>query len=251
MSSSISDKNQKLLCTKSGNRCAMPDCHRILTENTQNGDPELLIGIMAHIEGEKPDSARYNSNMTDTIRNSYENLILLCPSCHAKIDGQPLTYTKDSLHDIKSKHEEWVIKATAQEMPNITFMELEMVTNNLIGTHYINNGSLKLTPPEYKISKNGLSSEIKDMILMGMVRSKEVSDFIKEIDKINKKFKDRLITGFQNEYKRLKDEEGEVGDDIFYNLFDFSCNNSKDFKIRAAGLSILTYLFEICEVFEK
>jgi hypothetical protein len=34
-------------------------------------------------------------------------------------------------------------------------------------------------------------------------------------------------------------------------LRQFSCGNSPDFKRAAAGLAVLSYLFERCEVFER
>jgi hypothetical protein len=44
---------------------------------------------------------------------------------------------------------------------------------------------------------------------------------------------------------------GLEGDALFYELWNFSSDYSPDFGIRAAGLSVLTYFFDKCEVFEK
>ena len=40
-------------------------------------------------------------------------------------------------------------------------------------------------------------------------------------------------------------------DEIFDELWDFASGKQSDFSYKAAGLGILTYFFEKCEVFEK
>ena len=67
--------------------------------NQKNDDP-VPIGEIAHIEGLNPDSPRYNPNMTNKERNSYVNLIILCPTCHTKIDKDPNYYTVEKLKQI-------------------------------------------------------------------------------------------------------------------------------------------------------
>lgn len=74
----ISAKNERLLHTKSGNRCAM--CNIVLVEHA------VCIGENAHIYGEKPDAARYDASLPVSYVNSEPNLIFLCCNCHKKID---------------------------------------------------------------------------------------------------------------------------------------------------------------------
>jgi HNH endonuclease len=45
--------------------------------------PEVLAEI-CHIYGLKPDSPRYVPGMTVEEVNAYENLLLLCPTCHRR-----------------------------------------------------------------------------------------------------------------------------------------------------------------------
>jgi hypothetical protein len=189
--------------------------------------------------------------MADNERNSYENLILVCPSCHKKIDDQPNTYTVELLHKIKKEHEEWVINSTINEVMNISFSELDIVTKHLLANQGIRSESLTLVPPKDKITKNMLSDAIEQLILMGMTQVRQVASFIDKITTIDSDFTDRLITGFVSEYQRLRNEENEKGDALFERLLEFSSAGSNDFKQRAAGLSVLVYLFEKCEVFEK
>jgi hypothetical protein len=251
MSGNIKPRDRNILCTKSGNRCALQDCQTILVEDAKKTDRASLIAEAAHIKGEKPGSARYDASMTEAERNAYENLILLCPSCHTKIDMQPNAYSVDLLHRYKNEHEAWIIESTKNEVINISFSELDIVTKHLIAAPGIKSDSLTLISPKAKIDKNGLSNSIEQMILMGMTQVRQVASFVEKITIIDSEFTNRLIAGFVSEYQRLLNEEGEKGDSLFERLLEFSSAGSNDFKQRAAGLSVLVYLFEKCEVFEK
>ncbi len=74
----------------------------------------------------------------------------------------------------------------------------------------------------------------------------------KRIDKFpDVEFGERLKQGFVLEYKKLKNDNKLIGDELFDGLLDFASGKSNDFRVRAAGLAVLVYLFEACEVFEK
>ena len=249
MSGTIKQKDQKILCTKSGNRCAMPDCRRILVADGTAADPASLVAAMAHIKGEKPGSARYDANMSDTERNAHPNLILMCPSCHKKIDDQQNTYTAEKLCGIKNDHEDWINRLTGQAVVEVTFAELSVVTRYIMSGQAAINDSLKLIPPKDKIQKNSLSNIIEHQIMMGMIQVKQVADYVNGCPDIE--FGDRLSKGFVMEYERLKNTEMMSGDELFNGLLDFASVGAADFKQRAAGLTVLVYLFEKCEVFEK
>lgn len=250
MSHNMEKKDWKILCTKSGNRCALPNCRAILVEDATKTDGASLIAEAAHIKGENHGSARYDASMTDEERNSYENRILLCPSCHTKIDKQPNTYPVELLQRYKTEHEAWIIESTKNEVINISFAELDIVTKHLIANQGIRSDSLTLIPLKAKIAKNGLSNPVERMVLIGMTQVKQVANFVEQITAIDSDFTNRLINGFVLEYKRLH-EAGIRGDELFEQLIEFSCGGSGDFKQRAAGISVLVYLFEKCEVFEK
>jgi len=65
------------------------------------------LGEMAHIKGNNPGSNRYDAMQSDDERNSYENLILLCPTHHTLIDKpeNEAHYTAEKLHQMKVDHE--------------------------------------------------------------------------------------------------------------------------------------------------
>jgi len=81
-----------------------------------------------------------------------------------------------------------------------------------------------------------------------MLQVKQVKDYLNRNPDIQ--FAERLKAGFVDKYENLRNE-GLESDPLFYALLDFASNNSSDFKIKATGLSVLTYFFELCEVFEK
>lgn len=242
----ITLKEIKLLWGKSGHKCAI--CKRNLIQEKKEGN-NYPIGEMAHIEGKKPNSVRYNPNMIDRDRNSYGNLILLCPTCHTTIDNDPKEYTVDKLKQIKRDHEKFVEESLKTHMPNVTFAELEVIGRYLMATSILENkSSLTVIPPKEKIERNNLSIEVENLITIGILQVKQVKDYLNKNPDIQ--FAERLKAGFVKKYRELRDG-GLVSDGLFYALWDFASNNSPNFKIKAAGLSVLTYFFELCEVFEK
>ena len=70
---SIPLKEIKVLWGLSYNNCAI--CKKPLIEEGKTGD--YPVGVQAHIEGENPNSARYNPDMSDEERYKTDNLILL------------------------------------------------------------------------------------------------------------------------------------------------------------------------------
>jgi hypothetical protein len=249
MSGKIPTKQQKIVCIMSGNRCAMPDCRKVLVLDGTKNDLPAIIGRIAHIKGENPTSARYDPNMTDEEKNSCKNLILICGDCHTKIDNQPNTYTAKKLYQIKNEHENFILVSTKNEIVNVTFAELNVVNKYLISGRYTTSYKLTVIPPKDKIKKNNLSGSVETLIATGIIQVKQVANYIDQSPDID--FGERLKQGFVDKYEQLKNEENMYGDDLFNALFDFSCGGSNDFKERAAGLAVLVYFFEKCDVFEK
>lgn len=239
----ISKRNIKLLWGRSGNKCAI--CKVAITE--EGGGNPYPIGVMAHIEGENPGAARYNPKMIDKKRTDYANLILVCPTCHTKIDNDVQEYTVEKLKSIKKEHENWVAESLRAVMPEITFAELEVIVKYLVAVP-ISDIKETLIPPSEKIRRNNLSSEVDKLITTGMIQKKQVEKYLNENPDFN--FSERLRAGFVKKYRELK-SEGLEGDSLFYALLEFASNNSSDFKMQSAGLSVLTHFFEICEVFEQ
>jgi hypothetical protein len=107
-SRSYSDRTLKLLWGRAAGRCAMPECRVELFAEATDYDPIVVIGEIAHVAGAADDGPRATPTLTTAQRNDYDNLILLCQNCHARIDGQTGFYSIAKLKDIKQAHEAWV-----------------------------------------------------------------------------------------------------------------------------------------------
>ena len=99
------------------------------------------------------------------------------------------------------------------------------------------------------LNKNNLSEKISQKVSIGLVKSKEVENFLSNYEGFDPNFSSRLVKGFVDKYLELKNSN-ITGDTLFDELHVFSSINSEKFKYQAAGLAILVYLFEKCEVFE-
>lgn len=247
--SDILNRDLKLLFGKSGKLCANPKCRKeLIIEKTNVGDNESIVGQMAHIKGDKPNSKRYDSTMSKKERNGYENLILLCSICHKMIDNQDKKYTVEKLHEMKKEHESWMSQKLKQEISNLTFVELEIILKYLPANNPEYKENYELTNLDDKIEKNQLSENIYNLILTGMTQIKLVERYIDK--NLDSSYGERLRNGFVEKYTQLRNG-GLQGDEIFYELLKFSGGMTSDVKRNSAGLVVLVYFFEICEVFEK
>lgn len=245
-------KATKIVYGRSGDRCAVPDCRKLLVlDRTDSGDPEALVAKLAHIAGLNPGSARYDAAMSNEARNSADNLVIVCPSCHDKIDAQPLEYTAERLRRIKKDHEAWVDDTLGENMNDLTFPELHEVISRMIAVGAEAGGPSAIEPAlplRKKIARNGLSSWTESMISAGLARVALVADCINESD--DDTLAGRLKAGLALEYGRLSGK-GLDGDELFSAMWRLAGGGNADMKQSAAGLAVLVYFFEACEVFES
>lgn len=106
----ISNRDTKILWGLAAGLCSYPTCRmKLVLDPSGSGDP-AVIGQMAHIVDKNDNGPRGKSLLTVAQRNSYANLILLCPNHHTLIDdqAQALNYPVELLHEWKSQHEDWV-----------------------------------------------------------------------------------------------------------------------------------------------
>lgn len=215
-----------------------------LTGNTNKSSQ----GEVAHIEGENDGAKRYNKNQKENERNSYPNLMLMCPTCHTEIDNDELKYTVPILIKMKSDHEKWVSRQLASASINISFAELEVILKYLLNSSsFSNETNFKLITPIEKISKNKLSTSVSDFITMGMLRTELVKDYLNRNPDVN--FAVRLRNGFINKYQELK--VSLSGDELFYAILDFASGSSSEFINQATALTVVVYFFQICDIFES
>lgn len=246
----VDTKTKVLLAMRSGDHCALPDCDRSLSVDGAEA-PSVVTGQAAHIAGENPGSARYNAAMTAEQRDAYPNLIYLCGDCHTKIDKQPEDFPVEKLLAIKAKHEQQVATAVTEALADIGFPELEVATRWAL---QMSAGeppqSFSLTAPEEKLKKNDLGNSSRTIVTMGLGTVHLVRKYIEGVAQEDSDFPERLRSGFLAEYHRAR-KDGLVGDDLFDWMCRFSQRGFSSIAERSAGVAVLVYLFEICDVFEK
>ncbi len=122
----ITDKVKYRLYALSGNRCAL--CDSPIFENSCN------TGEICHIQAISENGPRYNPNLTNEIVNSYENLILLCPRCHKRIDDESNLniFTVDYLKKYKNDHEKRVVQnLLPKSIGNRDFLFSDIISDQL------------------------------------------------------------------------------------------------------------------------
>lgn len=103
-----SERTLKLLWGRAAGRCAVPNCRIFLYEEETRYDPAVPIGDIAHMAAASDSGPRAQPTIPTTDRDDYDNLILLCKICHARIDGQKNTYSIEYIQNLKKSHEKWV-----------------------------------------------------------------------------------------------------------------------------------------------
>ena len=102
-SMALSLPDTKLLWGRAAGRCSRDGCGSDLTRSNQG--QHYILGEQAHVTGQSPAGPRaIEQGGPDT----YENMILLCPTCHTEIDKKPGLFPKEILFSWKKKHEEAV-----------------------------------------------------------------------------------------------------------------------------------------------
>ena len=101
--SKISNKTIKALLANSGNKCAFPGCVSPVIDRKY-----FLVGQLAHIEAASEGGPRYNPEISNLNRHSYDNLMFLCYPHHKEIDSKVnlSQYSVNHLKKMKQqKHE--------------------------------------------------------------------------------------------------------------------------------------------------
>ncbi len=101
----ISSKTKRMLLARSGGYCQNPRCNIDLYPYFKDGSI-TNIEELAHIIAKKEGGARGDEPLPLDQRNEYNNIILLCPTCHTIIDKNPDKYPSEVLKTWKREHEE-------------------------------------------------------------------------------------------------------------------------------------------------
>ncbi|WGL97348.1 HNH endonuclease signature motif containing protein [Arsenophonus sp. aPb] len=100
---SIPSNTKLRLFSESGGHCQHPRCLKPLFPVDMGGDRH--IAEMAHVIPHGETGPRHEQRPSEEFEaDSFENLILLCPTCHTIIDKAPDSYPRSMLLDWKRNH---------------------------------------------------------------------------------------------------------------------------------------------------
>ena len=101
-----------------------------------------------------------------------------------------------------------------------------------------------------KMKRNEISADNLVLMKTGLSVAQEIKQYIESVSKTDRLFPEKLRDGFLQFYHKFR-LEGARGDELFENMCELSQRGFESQKERSAGLAVLIYLFEACEVFEK
>lgn len=109
------------LWVQSGGRCQFAGCNRRLYKDDLTWD-EFNNSNVAHIVASSPDGPR-GSECSYELSDKLDNLMLLCPICHKRIDNDPNKYTVDILRQMKTEQE----RKVQETLDSMNYPESEIV----------------------------------------------------------------------------------------------------------------------------
>jgi hypothetical protein len=121
------NKTIKRLFALSGNQCAKPGC----LNNVIGEDQKTIVARICHINAAEEGGPRYDSNMDDDDRRSFDNLILLCSEHHDIIDSidNESEYSVETLKKWKSDHESKMLQETLEKNPSLLHEAIDAICN--------------------------------------------------------------------------------------------------------------------------
>ncbi len=152
----ISTKVMKMLLAHSGGYCQNPECHQDLFVLFESGDVSS-VEELAHIIAQKTEGPRGNEVLELSERDEYENIILLCSSCHTLIDKNPKYFPVELLRKWKTEHA--VKIRTALEVPK--FSSRYDLRNEVKRLLRANRGIFDTYGPHSETSANSMSDAVE------------------------------------------------------------------------------------------
>lgn len=203
-----------------------------------------FIGEFAHIEDLQKATKRYNPNKSIEERNHESNILILCPTCHTKIDKFSENYPTEMLQEIKKEYESNI--EIAREYANTSLYDKFSEICNELSRKCNSVGiieryeSIKV---DEKINKNSLN-ELNDQIDMYMRYIPIFKEFLETLSQSDRtELRHNIISLYRLEQCKEIDNAKK-----FTNLIRRVVGN--DFaNVFPAGIIICNY-FEECDVFE-
>lgn len=245
----------KRLFAFSGCECANPSCRNKLIAK----DYSSILGEICHIEAASPDGPRYNASQSDDQRRDFDNLILLCESCHKIIDNKAneKDYPVELLKKWKKIHQEKILNSINGCLPNY----FQQIVNAIAANNLMNDASSDAIPydiPE-KIEYNCLKKN--KYIVKEYSGLHNLYDELEEFGTIKK---DVVLNRIRHSYLEAKGKytDGSIedirakSDDIFDFVIDdvyklVGDNHWDEAELFLAVQIVVVDAFIECKVLEK
>jgi len=141
----ISETDIKLLWGRAAGTCSNPECRYDLTVVGEKQN--YNVGEMAHVIARNESGPRGKAGGAP---DTYDNLILLCPTCHTHIDKCPDEYPEALLKRWKTEHEQEV-RGNGAKLKFETAAELKAYVTRLLAE---NASIFKTFGPHSEIAKD-------------------------------------------------------------------------------------------------
>ncbi len=245
----ISDPVKNHLWQNSAGRCAFPNCRMKVSIPGNALDTPATIGDIAHIYSYSDGGPRPNPDGFTKESNEYDNLLLLCKNHHRQVDVQSNTYTVTMLRQWKSELEHWVDEQL--RLTEFGYKELAQIITWLAEADDRQSSiDVDLTPIRLKISRNGFSERITNLVSTGVSRRRQVKNYVNHQAQIDPRYPERLLGPLMARYNELRQSTSN-SDHIFSGMRQFASGNSTEFELQSAGLVLIVYFFELYDIFEK
>ena len=99
----ISERVKRQLWTSSAGVCQNPGCRKELFKSFADG-AITSIEELAHVIAQTTNGPRGHDQLPLTERDEFENIMVLCPSCHSLIDKAPHQFPPATLLEWKNNH---------------------------------------------------------------------------------------------------------------------------------------------------
>lgn len=205
----ISDADSKMLWGRAAGICSNPGCKAELTSLVSEGSG-YNVGEMAHVVAKSVKGPRGNAQGGS---DKYDNLILLCPTCHRHIDKSPEgEFPVEMLFEWKTQHEELVSSRLGVEDCS-SFNDLKTKVARLLVD---NHEAWQSCGPESEIAMNDPGSNIHELwdfkkISLIIPNNKKIINLIESNQELLNSRQYQLFSAFknhassfeQNQYSRL------------------------------------------------
>lgn len=157
---------KRIAFQRAGSQCSLCSCSLL-------GEDQIINTHYAHINGINPGSARYDANLSAQYIASTDNCIVLCASCHDKIDRkQKDDYPATQLQSLKKQAEARATQLSkpspnTNPPPNATHTQNTIKNTELQGNNISIHQAAHSTNPTRQFVRTIQSSSISNSKITG------------------------------------------------------------------------------------